>query len=83
MNISHKNRFVWTAPPKVGSRTVRDIFKKHCDLNPHWPSEDHPSDFTHANQWPDDAEEGNTLILDVTKLSGVTLYAAISQNYSD
>lgn len=57
MNVSHKNRFVWTAPPKVGSRTVRDIFKKHCDLNPHWPSEDHSSDFTHANIWPDGVDD--------------------------
>ena len=52
MNVSHKHKFVWTAPPKVASRTTKDIFRKHCDLNPQWPSNDHPSDFTHANNWP-------------------------------
>lgn len=57
MNISHKYKFVWTAPPKVGSRTTKNIFRKHCDLNPDWPSEDHPTDFTHANEWPDGAND--------------------------
>jgi len=57
MNVSHKYKFVWTAPPKVGSRTIRDIFRKYCDLNPQWPSEDHPSDFTHANRWPDVSDD--------------------------
>ena len=54
-NISHKYKFVWTAPAKVASRSVRDIFLKYCDLNPDWPSEEHPSDFTHVNLWPEEA----------------------------
>ena len=53
MNVSHKHKFVWSAPPKVGSRTIKEIFRKHCDLNPQWPSDDHPSDFSHVNLWPD------------------------------
>ena len=27
---SHKYKFVWTAPAKVASRSVRDIFLKYC-----------------------------------------------------
>lgn len=54
-NISHKYKFVWTAPAKVASRSVRDIFIEHCDLNPDWPSEEHPSNFTHVNIWPEEA----------------------------
>ena len=54
-NISHKYKFVWTAPAKVASRSVRDIFIEHCDLNPDWPSDEHPSNFTHVNIWPEEA----------------------------
>ena len=54
-NISHKHKFVWTAPAKVASRSVRDVFKKYSDLNPDWPSDEHPSDFTHVNNWPEEA----------------------------
>jgi hypothetical protein len=54
-NISHKCKFVWTAPAKVASRSVRDIFIEHCDLNPDWPSDEHPSNFTHVNNWPEEA----------------------------
>ena len=54
-NISHKYKFVWTAPAKVASRSVRDIFLKYCDLNPDWPSDEHPSNFTHVNNWPEEA----------------------------
>ena len=54
-NISHKHKFVWTAPAKVASRSVRDIFIKYCDLNPDWPSKEHPSNFTHVNNWPEEA----------------------------
>lgn len=54
-NISHKDKFVWTAPAKVASRSVRDIFIEHCDLNPDWPSEEHPISFTHVNNWPEEA----------------------------
>ena len=28
---------------------------KYCDLNPDWPSKEHPSDFTHVNNWPQEA----------------------------
>ena len=56
-NISHKYKFVWTAPAKVASRSVRDIFIEHCDLNPDWPSEEHPSNFTHVNNWPEEADD--------------------------
>ena len=52
-NISYKHKFIWTAPPKVGSRSVKDVFRTHCDLNPQWPSDTYASDFTHTNNWPD------------------------------
>ena len=52
-NISHKYKFVWTAPPKVASRSVKDVFRKYCNLNPDWPSDEHTSDFTHVNNWPE------------------------------
>ena len=52
-NISHKYKFVWTAPAKVASRSVKDVFRKYCNLNPDWPSDEHTSDFTHVNNWPE------------------------------
>ena len=52
-NISHKHKFVWTAPAKVASRSVKDIFRKYSNLNPDWPNEKHTSDFTHVNIWPE------------------------------
>ena len=52
-NISHKHKFVWTAPAKVASRSVKDIFRKYSNLNPDWPNEKHTSDFTHVNLWPE------------------------------
>ena len=45
------------SPAKVSSRSVRDIFLEHCDLNPDWPSEEHPSDFTHVNIWPEEGDD--------------------------
>jgi hypothetical protein len=51
-NVSHKHKFVWTAPAKAATRTTKNVFRKHCELNPEWPTEDHPSDFTHVNRWP-------------------------------
>lgn len=64
-NISHKYQFVWTAPAKVASRSVRDVFIEHCDLNPDWPSEEHPSNFTHVNNWPDTATDDYIHIVSV------------------
>jgi len=56
-NISYKCKFVWTAPAKTASRSVKDVFREHCDLNPKWPCEDHTSDFSHVNIWPDDVDD--------------------------
>jgi hypothetical protein len=55
VNYSHKNKFVWYAPPKVASRSTAQIFRKYCDLNPHLPKPDNPRMiFTHENEWPED-----------------------------
>jgi hypothetical protein len=56
MNYSHKYKFVWHCPPKVASRSTADVFRTHCDLNPHIKSPIPPSNwpvFSHENMWPD------------------------------
>lgn len=66
MNYSHKHKFVWVAPAKVGSRATADFFRHYSDLNPHLPTPDNPRMiFTHTQGWPDECPKDYLYIVNV------------------